>query len=211
MNVNEEKKYIFIHIPKTGGTTISNQLHLKGGRGIAYKGDDFKNYSTQHYNIPQLLAFNGRLRQDYLWKYFIFTIVRNPWDRFVSEYSQRQASGDDKNFKQLLEYAEECVNLYNKGIFYNKGVHNKISHFIPQYTFVYFCGMQIPSFVGRFEKYDDAILYISSQINYDLDLRKHLNKSDHGHYSKYYNWKTKRKLMKLYKDDIKLFNYKFER
>jgi len=68
-----DKKIIFIHIPRTGGTSVEEYFQFKHQHG--WKPDTaqhltLKEYSD-HYDVED---------------YFKFTIVRNPWDRLVSWY-----------------------------------------------------------------------------------------------------------------------------
>ncbi|KKK74934.1 hypothetical protein LCGC14_2878790 [marine sediment metagenome] len=67
MFIDEKNKFIFIHVYKTGGESITVFL---GG---------------QNYDHPKHIAYNElpNWRHDY----FSFGFVRNPWDRVVSSYT----------------------------------------------------------------------------------------------------------------------------
>ena len=85
--ISHKHKFIFIHIPKCGGTSIEHSL-LKN-ENVTKITDDVKQkyriYYThggvdvQHRKIDQ---FKDVREKDY----FTFTFVRNPWERFLSEY-----------------------------------------------------------------------------------------------------------------------------
>jgi len=94
--ISRDKKFIFIHINKTGGTSIKKA---------------FNKYGYEHENIIRSSrTLKGRIRTAH-WTYdeykthceksfdffFKFTVVRNPWDRVVSwyEYSRSTATGHD--------------------------------------------------------------------------------------------------------------------
>ncbi|MDV7271766.1 sulfotransferase family 2 domain-containing protein [Thioclava sp. A2] len=97
MIISRGRRYIFVHIPKTGGTALTLALEDRA------KADDILIGDT-----PKAVRRRGRLKgaqtAGRLWKHsgladvielisedearsmFCFTIVRNPWDRMVSYY-----------------------------------------------------------------------------------------------------------------------------
>ncbi|MDA9207252.1 sulfotransferase family protein [Octadecabacter sp.] len=97
MIISHGRQYIFVHIPKTGGTAMALALEARA------KADDIMVGDT-----PKAVKRRGRLKgvetAGRLWKHstladaeglitrsdmadlFTFTLVRNPWDRMVSYY-----------------------------------------------------------------------------------------------------------------------------
>ena len=71
--ISHKHKFIFVHIPKTGGTSIES-LFIRNAH--------IKDVPGKHHMVRNL---DGEL----LKKYFAFTFVRNPWDRMVSYYKFR--------------------------------------------------------------------------------------------------------------------------
>lgn len=67
--VSNKHKFIFVHIPKTAGVTISSIL------------DD---YCTLDEKKKHNMNPHGQRNQ--ISRYFKFCFVRNPWDRFLSCY-----------------------------------------------------------------------------------------------------------------------------
>lgn len=95
MILSKGRKYIFIHIPKTGGTALALALEARAMKDDILFDNTPKAKSRQH--RQKGLQAAGRLwkhstRADIeglvpdLDSYFTLTLVRNPWDRMVSYY-----------------------------------------------------------------------------------------------------------------------------
>jgi len=95
--ISRGRRYIFVHIPKTGGTSLSLALEARAKRDDLLIGDTPK--AQRRRNRLKDIKITGRL-----WKHstladidgllpsqafddlFTFCLVRNPWDRVVSYY-----------------------------------------------------------------------------------------------------------------------------
>lgn len=86
-------KFIFVHIPKTAGTSIGNALTTVmprfGYGSITPAGTD------KHQHVLDLIGLQKS--EDY----FKFAFVRNPWDRHVSNYFH-QRKKNTSFFKGLI-------------------------------------------------------------------------------------------------------------
>ena len=84
MPVDHDRKLLFIHIPKTGGTTILTLLGLwnkQRAPDFQKLFGDFGPVDLQHLTLAQTAQFLTPLE---FASYFRFAFVRNPWDRAVS-------------------------------------------------------------------------------------------------------------------------------
>ena len=198
---NNKQHYIYVHIPKTGGTTIQNVcqdsaiLNEFGGH-ISLK--DIKN-RVEEYST-----------------YITFTTVRNPWSWYVSWYfylSKRHTNDSDfikeytilnnNSFSDFIKY------IYEKRedlVFYNDGDNT------PKYQQMLEWANDGDKYVDHFIKIEelskDKLKNIGLDTNYTHSVS---NSSKHNHYSTYYNNTTKALVQQMHKDDIKFFNYKFEK
>ena len=79
--ISHSPRFIFIHIPRTSGTSISSALKRHGG--IVRSG--LKNFYSIYFKHAKAESVQRMLGEEYD-AYFRFTVVRNPWDWIVSNY-----------------------------------------------------------------------------------------------------------------------------
>lgn len=116
MIISPTRRFVFVHIPKTGGTSLSLALESR------VRGDDILIGDT-----PKARARKRRLAgltpAGRLWKHatladvagvvpedlsdwFILTLVRNPWDRLLSYYHWLRAQSFDHPAVRLAQATE---------------------------------------------------------------------------------------------------------
>jgi len=189
------KKYkcIFIHIPKTAGTSI---LTILAGNRV------FRDHASYYdFQRADLVKFES---------YFKFCFVRNPYDRAVSCYEYLKCGGnqmDDLYFKELIEnkyptFEKFILEYLDKDI-----IHEHVL-FKPQYTFVYDCKNQCHiDYIAKYESIDKDFEVICKNLKISVPLPK-INGVDRVSYKNYYtNNLIEEKIHFLYRKDFILFNY----
>ena len=100
---------IFVHIPKTGGSSIQQWL-LDNTSSQVTK-------STKHHTLQKLESKYGKFD-------FSFAVVRNPWDWCVSWYfftkdrALRRIQNPKQKGRFSLEYNQQVLDDYKKGFEY---------------------------------------------------------------------------------------------
>lgn len=183
---------IFIHIPKTAGTSLYSL--------IGYTGIGHVNYRWYESRDPN--KFN---------QYFKFAFVRNPWDRLVSAFFYLKKGGSNamdkhwamKNIDKYSTFEEFVIDWVSPENI------NRYFHFIPQYKFIYDQSLYLKvDYVGKFENLNQDFEVVANKLNIHQSL-PYINKSNRKDYQSYYSKKTKEIVAQVYKQDIELLGYRF--
>jgi len=201
MIINSQK-FIFVHIPKTGGTSIEKLFD-----DSFYGWDEKHCLWKQHCSIHQMQSVYG-IDID---NYYKFSIVRNPWDRAVSDYKW-WTRPNSPFFHFLKNTTLEDYLLIRNG--YEKINHlndstGRADHFYTQYSFIEIGGVCVMDCIIKFENLQQDFNIFCDQIGMPQQKLPHTNKTNRKHYSEYYNQKTIDIVAQLYHKDIEYFDYQF--
>lgn len=200
MPITHKYKSIFVHIPKTGGTSIEKILNIPLLDNNYLRSHTIFNinnveYAPQHFTSKILKEHD--LVKPYWNTYFKFSIVRHPYNRVLSEYFWNTKSN---NF-DIMQY-RKWFNDYYANI--------NTDHKLSQYDYLYINGNLAVDYVGKFEELLKTFSYIKNKLSIKQDL-PHIQKSKNK--STYLNQLTKvdkAKIFNLFEKDFLYFNYLYE-
>jgi chondroitin 4-sulfotransferase 11 len=184
---------IFIHIPKTAGSSVSQSLFGKAR-------------SNPHAPYSEYERINPRKFR----RYFKFTFVRNPWDRVVSSYFYLR----DELGPQMSWYAHEIAPYPDFAGFVRSwltaaNVRSSV-HFKPQHMFICDASLRLRvDFVGRVETIEADFRHVCLRLGVAAAL-DWTNRSNHRPYQDYYTDELQDIVGAVYANDIALFGYRFD-
>jgi len=204
--ISTDKKFLFIHIPKTGGNAIRLALKDHAIDEIVF------NEKQQAYNENNRQVHRFGIQNPYMdlkkhshiseihskwdeqhlgaWEdYYKFAVVRNPWDRLVSLYFSPHKGNvdfDKKMFRDVIKNTKKGM----QSVYLNEN------------------GKPVTDFLIRFESLARDFSIVCDSLGIEAEL-PHVNMSRHLPYQEYYDNKTKKLVYKLYRDDIDQFGYEF--
>ncbi len=190
MVLSETHKFIFMHIYKTAGSSISRALEPYA------KLLDPQIYPP-HIKTSELILIMGE--QAYK-SFFSFAFVRNPWDWQVSLYTYMLTSQQHHqhalvkgfgNFEGYIRWRCDKEVRFQKDFIFSEN------------------GEQLVDFIGKYERLDDDFADICTRIGISTSLPK-INVSKTKPYQEYYTPETVELVRQTFEPDIRIFHYDFQ-
>lgn len=233
MPYNQEQNWLFIHIPKTAGGSITKalargtkskeparprenrlkmgaHLFLRKSIKLVGRGD----LSLLHGAYPYTLSLEHLTYRAIqllqlippasLEAAFKFAVVRNPWQRAVSSFYSHNRSAEYKDFEDF------CLRWFDN---HDGTSHDELAHRRPQYDFVInLDGGNAMDFILRYE----TLAHDYSELLKRLELPEiplpHVHRkagSKAKDYQPLYTPRAKQKVAQLFESDIDYFKYTF--
>ncbi|WP_427450062.1 sulfotransferase family 2 domain-containing protein [Litorimonas sp. WD9-15] len=182
-----------IHINKTGGTTVGKALGLK----------------FRHVDASDLVA---ELGEDGFDEAFIFSFVRNPWDRVVSHYHWRIKTNQTGLGDAPIPFKEWVKACFDRR---EPPYYDKPKMFRQQTDWLQ-SNSEKPvhpdvDFIGRFETLHKDIGRLSEILDISVSDIPHLKPSGRQRdYRPYYDAQTQAIIARAFATDIEVFGYTFD-
>ena len=191
MTISHELKIIFIHIQRTGGSSIINMLKGRLGKKLIIV--------SQHGNAQ---SEEATLLKDYP-DYTVFTFVRNPWDRILSWYqlinkhnilSIEEDRSAFENFLLMDHAANPDDNYFH---------YNQLEYLISPYRDIKDIN------IYRFENFSNEVQRLWSYLNIIPGASTKTNGTIPVDYRNFYTEKSKALIREKCALDINHFDYSF--
>lgn len=232
MIISHSHKFIFIKSEKTAGTSVEAVLseHCRD-KDIVVPINDFRhnrnengefihrsmNADEEYRKIGQhvdAMTIRRKVPAEVWNDYFKFSIIRNPWDRTVSDFFwKRRQDPAIRPRKRYYHYI---------GVPFNElaQIRKLFAQFIKSDDFVnndrfYIIENQLcVDFVIRYENLLDDITEVCRGLKLPSINLPHLKtgfRQKRHHYSEYFDEESEAIVAEKHKNDIRLFGYQFER
>ena len=200
--ISFQKRFLFIHIPKTAGNSIQSVLRdysedqlvalRKEQDGIERFGLRNPNYKIRKHST--LREYRDTLGDEQFRKLYRFTCVRNPWDRMVSYYFTPTQSAESWDRKKFCGIVSKVVSIAD---------YLRLNE-IEQDPFANV------NYIMRFENLADDFRTLCKQLKILPATLPQYNRSTREHYSRYYDSELREFVRTRFAAEIERFGYVFE-
>ena len=207
------KRFLFIHVPKTGGNSIFQVLREYSQERIITPGphqDGIERFGTANDTYPTILKHSSlsehqsALPADVFRSLYKFAILRNPWERMISWF-----------FSPHRQLPQKTRNTWH-GADWNR---EWFTHFLGrrQTTRHYTCLPDSPTlshdldFLMRFEQLDEHFAEVCRRLDIPARPLPKYNQSTREHYSHYYDDELQVLVGQMFHEEIEFAGYRFER
>ncbi|MEL6957769.1 MAG: sulfotransferase family 2 domain-containing protein [Pseudomonadota bacterium] len=215
MIVSRGRGYIFVHIPKTGGTAMALALEERAMADDILIGDTpkakrrkgrLKGVQTagRLWKHSTLADAEGLITRQEMASLFVFTLVRNPWDRMVSYYHWLQTQSFDHPAVGLAKSLDFSRFLHHPAIVTSLKAA-PYARYVTDAAGLTHCN----SFI-RLEHLDDDLSDLRAHLGFDLTLPVANQSARPRDWRRFYSDKDAAHLAAICAPDIAAHGYRFD-
>ena len=211
MLLSTERRFIFVHIPKTAGQSISRALlpwavtpeRTRFRRLLSHL--PVRESEDMAFLRPHGTArwFKRKLAPETFDNYFKFAVVRNPFDYLVSYYhylrsnetSRRHADATEWSFAEFLAYMQR---------------KNRVKSVNQLRWLTDIRGRMLVNDLIRFESLEEDFSRIVERVGLGGKVElPHINQTDRTDYRDYYGTRERALAEEIFGRDLETLNYRF--
>lgn len=218
MLICHKYNFLFIHIAKTGGTSVRTTLEKFRRKDPIYIAQ-FICSRISHLldhkiacKVPRhakVIAAYEMLPREVFDRLYKFAFVRNPWDLQVSSYFHLKRERPHlleahPEFDDFLKFKLDPGRAYQ--------FHLDTSIDIQTEYLIDLNGKVIVDFIGRYENLNEDFESVCNHLNLPLPKLAHKRRAKNRRkdYREYYNDETAELVANFFKRDIDMFGYSFD-
>ncbi|MDA5095652.1 sulfotransferase family 2 domain-containing protein [Aliiroseovarius sp. KMU-50] len=215
MIISHGRRYIFVHAPKTGGTSLALALEARAMKDDLMLGDTPKATKRRRrlkdvqaagrlWKHSTLRNVEGPVTPDQMRDYFVFMLVRNPWDRMVSYY----------HWLREQSFDHPAVTLAKSSAFadFLRAPATQASFRATPYASYVTDGKgrELADLFVRLEHVDEDLPALETHLGFSLRPLPHENRSDREvDYRRFYTDELAEIVANCCREDIRRFGYQF--
>lgn len=211
-----EHEFVYIRIPKCANSTISMLLYQAT---TGHVDDNMRpRYAKQFFNHPGEVGLLNSIKARY--SYFIFTFVRNPYDRLLSVYLNKFVLANRSRQSYLGKLYGDTILKYCEGQestflgfcrYLDHGGVRVDPHWLPMVDFMWPSVKRI-DYIGRLETIETDMKNIFKRIygKFDFNIQTRYGPEPTNaekKISRYYDEECKEIIRRLYRADFDCFEY----
>lgn len=216
MIISRGRRYIFVHIPKTGGTALSLALEARAMRDDILIGDTPKARRRRGrlngiaaagrvWKHSTLCDVEGLVTRQEMEDFLVFTLIRNPWDRMVSYYHWLRGQRFDHPAVRLaaaLPFGEFVLHPHTQASFAAAPFTSYLR--LPG-------GAEAKGLYLRLERLEEDLPPLEAHLGFHLPPLARVNVSVRDRdYRRYYTETTAEAVGRFCASDISRFGYRFD-
>jgi hypothetical protein len=213
--VSESKGFVFIHNPKCAGTSVRESLKKHDTRDNYFWMGEYCHVLNRHIDKAHIILKNLAISYPEIFRlldrFFVFTFVRDPYERFYSSFFEyMKHHRKDIVIPPDSRKVMEMINDFAVANITPNSVVNdfKLRHFPPQHLFVYIGNKSYVDFVGKVERMAESIKVIEQALRIDnLIVQKKNVMPNRQPVSEIFTQKTRDIIHRVYERDFDLFFY----
>ena len=209
MLLSESKRFLFVHVQKTAGTSITELLAPYALAPPATRWNRFvsdlgvrRDWRSFHFRRHAPLARAEQVLPPELFgSLFKFAFVRNPWDRLVSWYAYILEDRGHKRHQRIRRLPDFATFLRNEA-----GRRRRTQWWMLQDS----AGRLAVDFVGRFERLEQDTAEVCTRLGIEPRPMPRTQASLHQPYQSFYTPELVEFVARHWAPDIEAFGYRFQ-